>query len=168
MTPMGDRRLMFASDSAAAIFWRFMRLVSIPQDRAGCWEWRGTKALEGYGNFSVAGRTVRAHRWLYAQLNGETPDELVIRHRCDNPCCVNPLHLEVGTHADNCRDKMQRGRMPDRRGERHHGARLTESQVLEIRRRASTGETYRALGQEFGVVPAHVGKIVQRVSWGHL
>lgn len=76
-----------------------------------CLVWRGSTNGRGYGEMTVGGRKVYAHRYSWAQHNGRWPgrDEEV-RHRCDNPPCVNPEHLEIGSHADNMRDMSIRGR----------------------------------------------------------
>lgn len=85
-------------------FWRKIRFVG------ACWEWQGALA-GGYGRISLGyGRMVPAHRWIYEQVFGPVPEGLVVRHKCDNPRCVRPVHLEVGTHADNNRDMWERGR----------------------------------------------------------
>ena len=66
-----------------------------------CWEWTGAKTGLGYGNFYVAGRTVRAHRFVYEAARGAIPDGLVLDHLCRNPKCVNPAHLEPVTQREN-------------------------------------------------------------------
>ncbi len=85
-------------------FWAKVRVTP------GCWEWTGAKTHFGYGKMMIAGKVVRAHRVSYELHVGAIPSELLIRHRCDNPACVNPDHLEPGTQADNIQDMMERGR----------------------------------------------------------
>lgn len=87
-----------------------------------CVEWTGCKDGAGYGVKWYAGRTHRAHRLAYCVANNVTIESLkglVVRHKCDNPPCVNPKHLEIGTHADNNKDRASRGRsakeVPSRR-----------------------------------------------------
>lgn len=87
-----------------------------------CWLWQGsrTKWRMSYGVFwdPLLGREVRAHRRAYELTFGPIPDGLIVRHKCDVPLCCNPYHLEVGTHADNSRDMVERGRnKPHRRPE---------------------------------------------------
>lgn len=75
-----------------------------------CWEWQGTRSTRGYGLFSYNGRSVRAHRFAYEHRVGPIPAGAEIRHRCDNPPCCNPAHLEVGTHDENMADMVERKR----------------------------------------------------------
>lgn len=75
-----------------------------------CIEWQGSRNRNGYGSVRAEGRTWLAHRWAWVQVHGPIPEGLVVRHRCDNPPCVNVEHLEIGTHADNMRDAVERGR----------------------------------------------------------
>lgn len=76
----------------------------------GCWEWTGTRVEFGYGQIIRDGRRLRAHRVAYEIAYGPIPDGLVVRHKCDNPPCVRPDHLELGTRADNNQDRENRGR----------------------------------------------------------
>lgn len=126
---------------------------------------------KGYGVDRINGRRVKAHRLSYCIAHGISIDELdgvVIRHKCDNPSCVNPNHLEPGTQAENILDMMRRGRHISPAGESSGNAKLSSSQVGEIResyiRNSSTQGTY-ALAKKYGVSPSHIGKIVRKNHW---
>lgn len=151
----------------ATDFARFFENVAVSSDSRQCWEWRSGRDQDGYGIFSVGGKSYRAHRWIYGFISG-IPEGLVVRHKCDNPGCVNTRHLEPGTVADNKRDEIERGRFPDRKGEKHPSSLLTEQQVRDIRQRVSCGERHHVLAGEYGVSRQHIGKIVQLETWGHL
>ena len=76
----------------------------------GCWIWTGAKNSQGYGYIKHKGKMIKASRVSYEIFKGKFPPELVVRHSCDNPACVNPCHLLLGTHKDNSKDMMMRGR----------------------------------------------------------
>ena len=84
---------------------------------SGCWEWKGTRKDEGYGTLAHRGHTLNVHRVAYETWVGPIPDGLLIRHKCDNPPCINPEHLETGTKRQNTQDMMDRGRRPATRGD---------------------------------------------------
>lgn len=108
-------------------------------------------------------RRVRAHRKVWILLYGEIPDGLDVLHHCDNPICVRPNHLFLGTNADNMRDKAMKGRA------RHNLAKLTPEQVLEIRARAATATvSHSMLAKEYGVQQTAISRIVRRDSWKNI
>jgi hypothetical protein len=77
-----------------------------------CWIWTDKPTEDGYGRFKITPtEQVKAHRLSYVLATGNDPGELLVRHKCDNPLCVNPAHLELGTQADNMRDASERGRL---------------------------------------------------------
>ena len=136
-----------------------------------CWEWTAALTSDGYGRFWLDAKTLGAHRISWEIANGAIPKGFCVCHRCDNPRCVRPDHLFLGTNADNLRDMRQKGRNsapPDNRGERCGMSKLTARQVLEIRRRRSNGEEGAALGDEFGVSAMQIYRIALRQRWGHL
>jgi len=83
--------------------------VDQTQPADACWEFEGHRNRDGYGSFFVNGERDQAHRWAWRVANGPIADGLHVRHMCDNPPCCNPNHLELGTHADNMRDRHERG-----------------------------------------------------------
>ena len=129
-----------------------------------CWTWIKAKDKDGYGVFRLKGRRrIKAHRFAYEKKYGPIGLGLVIRHKCDNPACVNPDHLIAGTHLDNKQDAVKRGR--DCRGEAHHKARLSERDVLDIRASDLPGATIAA---DYGVTKENVYAIRSRKIWRHL
>lgn len=143
-------------------------------DRSGdCWAWSGHRSAKGYGRFYLSRLAfLGAHRFAWIMENGPIPDGLHVLHRCDNPPCVNPAHLFLGTNADNTADKVAKGRCrmpPVRRGERHHEARLTAEAVVEIRQAyAAGGVSYQDLAERFGVHNATISRAVNRKYWSHV
>ena len=134
-----------------------------------CWEWTAA-LIKGYGEISRGGRKngmMMAHRLSWILHNGPIPTGSIVCHRCDNPSCVNPHHLFLGTQTDNMQDAARKGRMA--RGERHHNAKLSKSQVLEIREQYASGNTSTIiLAAKYGVSQALVAKIVRRKRWKHI
>ncbi len=130
----------------------------------GCWHWVGSKFWSGYGEFWNGKRKIRAHRFSYETEIGVIPSGLCVLHRCDNPSCVRPDHLFVGTRADNIKDMIDKRR--DRmRGEQHGSAKLTGKEILLIRK---DQRTYREIGKNFGVSKVHVSLIKSGKRWGHV
>jgi hypothetical protein len=128
----------------------------------GCWVWTGRSNRQQYGEF-VYGDDVLAHRVAYRLYVGPIPAGMCILHRCDNPSCVNPGHLSVGTRVQNLEDMTEKGRRV--RGVSHGMAKLTEAVVLSIR---SDPRASRAIAAECGVSPATISLVRARKTWAHL
>lgn len=141
-------------------------------DRRGpdeCWEWTCGRDDDGYGEISVGGSSKhrRAHVVAWELANDRlVPAGYCVMHVCDNPPCVNPGHLLLGTNLDNLADRDRKGRQ--QRGEQHARARLTEADVRNIRRAWKRGESLTALGVEYGTTPQNIYSIVHRKSWTHI
>ena len=143
------------------------RFWSRVQKTDNCWIWVGAKNKVGYGNFYLNGKYQPAHRVAYMLRYGSIPDGYLICHKCDNPSCVNPDHLFLGTPAQNMADKRYKGRIRpgDHSGEHNGNAFLTTDQVVEIRKRFASGETAKSLASEFGVSYQSIQRIVQGKQW---
>lgn len=122
----------------------------------GCWEWQAFKR-GGYGTFSIGKKIYAAHRVAYELEVGWIPPRMFVRHKCDNPSCVRPDHLEIGTQKDNCRDRDAR--------QRNGRAKLTRAQAEEIRELNGTGLTQSELARKFGVTQSNIHCILARKSW---
>lgn len=143
---------------------RFLAKVAEP-DGNGCHFWTASTDKDGYGQFQLAGRKVKAHRYAAGML--DFPPEIQTRHICHVPACVNPEHLTFGSHADNMADRGAAGRQA--KGVSQGLAKLTEENVIEIRRRyAEGGVTQRKLADEFGVSRRSVYRVVLRKTWTHV
>jgi hypothetical protein len=134
----------------------------------GCWNWIGYRDRDGYGRtaFEVGPkREQMAHRVSFIRCRGPIPDGLVVMHKCDNPTCVRPTHLVLGTQRENIIDMIGKGRQASPQGEANHFARLKASQVTELRMRRANGEDLNTLAAEFGIAPITASQIIRRHSW---
>jgi len=132
----------------------------------GCWGWKGVLYSTGYAYLSERGVRIGAHRLSYQIYKGEIPKDLFVLHSCDNPSCVNPEHLRVGTSKENMRDKVQRNRCNNPTGEKHGNAKLTWIKVKEIRRLYISGKySKQGLGRIFNVSEACIRSIINRLTW---
>ncbi len=165
--------------------------------KSGCWEWNGVLNQGGYGRIFINGKGQMAHRVSYQLVCGPIPDGMLVLHKCDNPCCIRPEHLFLGTHQDNSDDMIRKGRgrwatseeMSARikgraaSGDRHssvthpeavpkgigHGMhKLLDSEVIDIRMRWTAGEMQSVLADEYRVCKQTINNIVHRKNWKHL
>lgn len=147
---------------------RFWAKVDTSGGDDACWNWIGAKA-GGYGRFGKAKTAQYAHRFSYQIHHGDIPDQMLVCHRCDNPSCVNPKHLFLGTPLDNMQDKVQKGRAKGGKGTRNARNKLTETQVLTIRAQWAAGlRNKRQLAREYGVCAQQITNIVTGKHWSFL
>lgn len=133
-----------------------------------CWIWTGLLYQQGYGQFTTRQITEhKAHRAVWLAVHGELSSTICVLHKCDNPSCVNPNHLFLGTHKDNSDDMIHKGR--GCRGINKKAAKLSEDEVREIRRiYAEQKPKCRDLGKQFGVSHTTVISILHQRLWRHV
>ena len=139
-------------------------------DPKKCWPWKfGTFGKFGYSEISLNGTPIRGHRLSWLVNRGPIPKGMLVLHKCDNRPCANPHHLYLGDYKDNARDKIERGRNNSPSGEENHFSKLTNKQVLEIRRLHASGQkTAQELDKMFGMSPLYCYKILRRQIWSHI
>jgi hypothetical protein len=153
--------------SKGKAFWEY---VDKTED---CWLWMGTRDKDGYGKYHHNYHSFLAHRKAYELTFGEIPDGLYVMHKCNNPPCVNPDHLELGTNRENMLHCIQSGRHvwqvhPEcaQKGEKRANAKLKEKQVLSIRDLYTQGGySHRKLGEMFGVSHTVIQRIIAGKDW---
>jgi hypothetical protein len=133
-----------------------------------CWPWKAATTARGYGVFWFQGRQRYAHRVsaFWAGLMSSVRDQVIVRHKCDNPKCVNPAHLETGTQADNINDCKQRDRMPV--GESRPNSKLNEKKVRQIRELLRCGIQQQYVAAIFNVSFQLISGIKSGERWGHV
>lgn len=155
-------------------------LGNIKKTDSHCWEWQ--KATVGPSNKFKYGiikihtekRKVLAHRLSYEIFKGKFDPDLFVCHHCDNPLCINPEHLFLGTNLDNSQDSIKKGRQFPIRSVAHlrkgisHGGKLCPDDVKEIRKLRSEGIRRKVIAEKYGITPEHVWLIVTKKSWSHI
>lgn len=137
-----------------------------------CWFWTGLKNKDGYGAFSPPKQraTIGAHRVAFALYGGVTTDEkYCVCHSCDTPACVNPEHLFAGSLSDNSTDRNQKQRNSPRKGERNGRAKITASDVTDIREAYKKGNLSQpALARKYGLTHCSISRLIRGQSWAHI
>ncbi len=158
---------------------RFWKKVNKTND---CWLWTASNNYQ-YGTLNIKNKICKAHRLSWELHYGKIPDELHVLHHCDIPLCVNPDHLFLGSHQDNMKDMIEKGRetfkkgfdikkvcpnlVINNKGERNGRSKLTEKDVLEIRKLSSL-MTHVKLAKIFKMSPVTISEIVNNKSWTHI
>jgi len=135
-----------------------------------CVEWTGHTA-KGYGDFYHGGCNIKCHRLVYGLYNGPITDGLHVLHSCDNPRCCNPAHLHLGTHQDNIREAVKRGRMAN--GQRHGRSKLTDENAVNIREvitdieRGKAGRIAKSLATLYNVSVRTIYNVASQTTYKH-
>lgn len=150
-------------------FWSKVDKSSHPQ---GCWIWTATKNNKGYGLFRPGGLANKeaAHRLSFEAVNGRIPRGRWILHSCDNPACVNPRHLRIGTPKENVADMDKRGRRvkAPRPGESNSNAFMTEQDVGALRRDYINGADLEQIAARYSISPNSLADYTTGRSWQHI
>lgn len=149
-------------------FWNYVDRKS----NSECWNWKAGKFKNGYGQFRLLSKKIRAHRLSYSLTFGQIPEHLIIRHTCDNPKCVNPRHLITGTHKQNADDRRDRFRtaygvtknksMP---GEKNPAAKLTKADVECILLLIKNGINCKIIAAQYMVCLTTIRNIRDKKTW---
>lgn len=139
---------------------------------SGCWLWQGKKLSSppnNYGRFWLHGRFVLAHRASWVLHRGGIPDGKVICHKCDDPLCVNPGHLFIGTQLDNIKDMCAKKRNSTAHGENNKMSKFTETDIKNIRAICSVyRKKYAKIARQYRVTAAAIRAIDIRATWRHV
>jgi len=140
------------------------------EDSNGCWLWQGGKTTFGHGIIAVNRKSHLAHRVAYKIWKDRVPLNMFVCHTCDNPKCINPDHLFIGTQDDNMKDMANKGRSNNgiQKGEKNPQSQLTDRQVRRIKRLLLNGHTRKEIANKFGVNEAVVGFISENKNWKHV
>lgn len=141
-------------------FWNKVRFTE------GCWIWVSKRRPDGYGLFCFGRDQQRAHVVSWVDSFGPIPEGLCVLHQCDNPPCVRPDHLFLGTRGDNAADCVAKGRCPV--GEQRWNARLNAELVIQIRQLVDSGSRQCEVAARFGITKQMVYEVVHRRNWRHI
>jgi hypothetical protein len=141
-------------------FWSKVEIMQ-PDD---CWIWTGA-IVKKYGEFAMNGKIQSAHRVSWQLTSGTIPEGMNVLHHCDNPPCVNPKHLFLGTNTDNMQDALRKGRLNPRTGESCSWSKLKENDVREIRIAYNNGVNYSQLSRKYLVASKTIINIINGKNW---
>lgn len=151
---MKEMRLNQSGSLRDRFFSRFVKLEN------GCWQWRSHTDKDGYGILPGDRQNIRAHRFSYEIHTGSIPEGMLVCHHCDNPGCVNPDHLFVGTQKDNAQDAIAKNRHYV--GEKNGRSKLTKENVKEILDSSMNGQQ---LANKFGVTRSTINNVRKNKTW---
>jgi predicted dehydrogenase len=130
-----------------------------------CWLWTGALMPNGYGYMAVRGKNKYTHRAAYEEFIGPIPSGSIVRHSCDTRNCINPEHLEIGTHQDNANDKVERNRQAIGAKSMKRSTKLSESDVTAIR---NDNRSTRRIAIDYDISKSQVHRIKRRAQWNHV
>ncbi len=155
--------------------------IKYPELKTRCWVWTSAhqirNGVESYGHQAINRKNIGSHRVSWLVNRGDIPGKLLVCHKCDNPICVNPDHLFLGTSIQNGADMVAKKRAPSgylppekiMKGSNHPCAILNETQVLEIRKLCASGEMKKVeIAKQFGVTQMAISRIHFRRNWKHI
>lgn len=141
-------------------------LDGVVRSSTGCWEWTGRVDKDGYGRTTWAGRPWGVHRLSFSLFCGTLIDGRCVCHSCDNPKCCNPVHLFIGSDADNAADRDRKGRGP--RGRKNHFAKTNEDKVREVKLLLAQGVNQTETARRCGLSRNTVHFIARGKAWAHV
>ena len=143
---------------------RFWSKIDIKNDNE-CWDYKGGKQHFGYGQFWFEGKTIGAHKFSYQLHHGSIPKDMCVCHSCDNPTCVNPKHLWLGTKGENNKDRSNKKRSADRKGELCPTVKLKEYQAIAIK---YSNKKNFLLAKQYNISQQTVCDIKKGKRWRHI
>lgn len=144
--------------------------VTYTRTKDNCWEITShvTSVGLGYAQIERKGRRLRSNRWAWEKNFGPIPEGFYVCHTCDNPACINPDHLFLGTPRDNSEDMVRKGRVARQIGSTNGAAKLTEEDIPQIRALHENGLSQRKIATMFLVSQRTIGRILNHQTWRHI
>lgn len=169
---MGRKKKIVGSllESNPGEFWkRFWSRVVKQEGEDACWEWVGATWQNGrYGKVNSGGKHLRAYHLPWELENGKIPKGMCACHKCDNPACVRPSHIFIGSKSDNFKDMHQKGRAKIEKGTERYNSKLDPGKVREIRKLSSEGIGTCELSRRFNVNTGTIANIKNGTRWKHV
>lgn len=164
-----NRKLKNGKYIRETILEKFFEIMGIYSNSDECWEWKGRRFSNNYGCLNFGLKNFLAHRISYEIYYGENPGNLLVCHTCDNPPCVNPKHLFLGTYKDNAKDCIDKNRKNPKIGEDKWNRKLCDEDIINIRNLYKLdGHTAKDLSEKYNVDITIIRKIANGIIWKHI